>query len=72
MTEKWWTQMWSLWSIRLAALASVLIGWMAAYPADWQQLVDQLPEGVRPLVGLLAFAAITWSRMAKQGKPDAN
>lgn len=71
MVEQWWKRMWALWSIRLGALASIGIGWMAAYPDDWNQIVAQFPEGVRPLIGLLAFAAITWSRMSKRGASNA-
>ena len=70
MIERWWKEMWALWSIRLGAVVSIVIGWMAAYPDQWQQLVSQLPEQVRPLVGLVAFAVITYSRRAKQGKPN--
>ena len=71
MFENWWLTMWRLWSIRLGAVASIIIGWIAAYPSDWQKLVDLLPESTRPLVGLLAFAAITYTRMATQGAPRA-
>ncbi len=68
----WWQSMWKLWSIRLGVLASGFIAWIAAYPQDWQALVDKLPVEIRPLVGLLAFAAITYSRMKPQGAKDAN
>lgn len=68
LVENWWRQMWRLWSIRLGALASIGIGWIAAYPKDWQLVVDQLPERWRPVIGAAAFAAIAFSRMAKQGE----
>lgn len=71
MIENWTREMWKLTSIRLGLLASMFIGWIAAYPQDWQNVVDQLPPPVRPLVGFAAFAAITWSRMSKQGANNA-
>lgn len=67
-----WLSMWKLWSIRLGVLASGFIAWIAAYPQDWQALVERLPEGVRPAVGLIAFAAITYTRMKPQGAKDAS
>ena len=70
--ERWWLSMWKLWSIRLGVLASGFIAWIAAYPQDWQALVERLPEGVRPVVGLIAFAAITYTRMKPQGAKDAS
>lgn len=70
--EKWWQSMWKLWSIRLGVVASTFIGWIAAYPQDWQEMVGKLPVEVRPLVGLLAFAAITYTRMKPQGGKNAD
>ena len=70
LIENWWRDMWRLWSIRLGAAASIGVGWIAAYPQDWQHVVDQLPEGWRPAIGAAAFIAIAWSRMAKQGPKD--
>jgi len=62
-----WQAMWQLWSIRLGVVASGFIAWIAAYPQDWQALVERLPEGVRPVVGVIAFAAIAYTRMKPQG-----
>ena len=59
--------MWQLWSIRLGMVASGFIAWIAAYPQDWQALVEKLPEGIRPVVGVIAFAAIAYTRMKPQG-----
>ena len=67
-----WKSMWRLWSIRLGAVASVFIGWIAVYPDDWQALVGMLPAETRPLVSLLAFAAIAYTRMKPQGGNDAD
>ena len=59
--------MWQLWSIRLGMVASGFIAWIAAYPQDWQALVERLPDGIRPVVGVIAFAAIAYTRMKPQG-----
>ena len=67
LIESWWREMWRLWSIRLGMAASAGIAWIAAYPQDWQRVVEQLPERWRPAVGAVAFIAIALSRMVKQG-----
>lgn len=70
MLEKWWKDMWGLWSIRLAFVASSAIAWVAAYPSDWQKIVDMLPETLRPFVGLAAFVLIAYTRLSKQGRSN--
>lgn len=71
LIENWATHMWKLWSVRLAAFAGVIAGWAATDPQGFARLMETVPEGVRPLVGLIVFLAATYTRLAKQGKPDA-
>ena len=63
-------QAWRLWSVRLAAVAGVLAGYLAAYPAQVQQLVDYVPEQWRPaasvLIGFTVFGLPTVLRLIAQ------
>lgn len=60
-------QAWRFASVRLAIVAGFISGWAATDPDGWRQLMDFVPEPLRPLVGfLVAFSAI-YSRIIKQG-----
>lgn len=51
-------------SVRLAALAAVVVAYFAAYPDQWQAVLHSVPEAYRPLVGLLVFAMAGGARVA--------
>lgn len=58
-------------SVRLAALAGVVVAYFAAYPDQWQAVLNSVPEAYRPLVGLLVFAMAGGSRVVQLGQPKA-
>ena len=62
-------QAWRFASVRLAVIAGIIAAWAAAYPQDFAQLVELLPEWARPLVGLAVFAAATLARVTKAPDP---
>jgi len=70
---------WRLWSVRLAAFAGVIAAYLAANPAQTEELLAILPDGpLRVLasagIGLLVFGLATGTRLAKQPtkeNPDA-
>lgn len=64
-------QWWRLWSVRLAAIAGVATGYLAANPAQTEALLALLPEGPWRVLasaglGLLVFALATGTRLAHQ------
>lgn len=59
-------------SVRLAALAGLVVAYFAAYPDQWQAVLHSVPEAYRPLVGLLVFAMAGGSRVVSlRGPQDA-
>ena len=46
-------QAWRFASVRLAIVAGVISGWAATDPQGFAKLMESLPEGARPLVGVL-------------------
>jgi len=67
--------LWRLWSIKLAALAGVLIAWLTSDPTVLPQLVAYVPDRWRPLAalvsGFLGFAIPAYVRWKKQpAKPE--
>lgn len=58
-------------SVRLAALAGVVVAYFAAYPDQWQAVLNSVPEAYRPLVGLLVFAMAGGSRVVQLGQREA-
>ena len=59
-------------SVRLAALAGLVVAYFAAYPEQWQAVLHSVPEAYRPLVGLLVFAIAGGSRVVSlRGPQDA-
>lgn len=64
-------QWWKMWSVRLAALAGLLAGYLAANPDATTELLELLPDGpLRTLasvgIGLFVFALATGARLARQ------
>lgn len=65
-------QAWRFASVRLAIVAGVISGWAATDPQGFAKLMESLPEGARPLVGVLVAGAAIYTRLVKQGsKGDA-
>lgn len=59
-------------SVRLAAIAGMVAGYLAANPDQTQALLDLLPEGpLRVLasagIGLFVFSLATGARLVRQG-----
>ena len=63
-------QFWRWWSVRLAAVAGLIAGYLTANPTALSGLVTYVPEDWRPLasllVGLLVFAVPTLARLIAQ------
>jgi hypothetical protein len=75
LIENWAEQLWKAWSIRLAALAGVVAGYLAANPEQTEALLALLPDGpLRVLasagIGLFVFSLATGARLVKQGRDD--
>jgi len=70
-----WRAAWRFYSVRLAALAGVVAGYLAANPDQTQALLDVLPDGpLRVLasigIGVFVFGLATGTRLARQGKAE--
>ena len=63
-------QAWRFASVRLAVVAGIITGWAATDPYGWQQLMEFVPEPLRPLVGFLVAGSAIYSRIVKQGGRD--
>lgn len=59
-------QAWRFASVRLALVAGVVSGWAATDPNGFASLMNSLPQGIRPLVGVLVAAAAIYTRLVKQ------
>ncbi len=75
LIENWAEQLWKAWSIRLAAIAGVVAGYLAANPEQTEALLALLPDGpLRVLasagIGLFVFSLATGARLVKQGRND--
>lgn len=48
----WWrfASMWFMWGM------GAFISWTTAYPKDWQDMLDLLPDHYRPFVVFIVFA----------------
>lgn len=57
---------WRFASVRLAIVAGVISGWAATDPQGFAKLMETVPEGFRPLVGLLVAGAAIYTRLVKQ------
>jgi hypothetical protein len=73
LIENWAETLWRAWSVRLAAIAGVLAGYLAANPDVTQALLELLPDGpMRTLaaaaVGLFVFSVATGTRIVQQRK----
>jgi len=75
LIENWAETMWKAWSVRLAALAGLVAGYLAAHPDQTTELLNLLPEGPWRTVasigiGLFVFSLATGARLMQQGKRD--
>ena len=60
-------------SVRLALVAGSIVTGLASNPEQAAQIVQQLPEPVRPLLGIAVAAVAIWARVKPQSslsKPD--
>lgn len=62
---------WKMWSVRLAALGSIAVGYVLASPDVLLSTLNAMPAEVRqlfpPFAGLALFALVTLVRLIKQG-----
>lgn len=75
LIENWLETVMKAWSVRLAALAGVVAGYLAANPDQTEALLALLPEGPwRVLasagIGLFVFSLATGARIVRQGRTD--
>lgn len=73
LIDNWLETLLKAGSIRLAALAGVVAGYLAANPDQTQELLALLPDGpMRVLasagIGLFVFSLATGARLVKTGK----
>lgn len=76
LIDNWLETLLKAGSIRLAALAGVVAGYLAANPDQTQALLALLPDGpMRVLasagIGLFVFSLATSSRLLSKGKKEA-
>lgn len=68
-----WRNAWRWWSIRVAALAGVVISYVLAAPETLVQVIHMLPADLRgwvpPILGPVITAAIVIIRLWKQKGP---
>lgn len=75
LIEGWAQQLYKAWSIRLAAIAGIVAGYLAANPDQTEALLALLPDGpLRVLasagIGLFVFTLATGARLVRQGKRE--
>ena len=75
LIENWAETLLKAGSIRLAALAGVVAGYLAANPDQTEALLALLPDGpLRVLasagIGLFVFSLATGARLVRQGKRE--
>lgn len=74
-----WREGWRMWSIRLNALGTFLMGWILVWPESaltlWQLVPAEarsvLPPRFVMIVPLICFALATGARVIKQRKLNA-
>lgn len=62
----WAAHWWQFASVKLAVVAGFIAAAQAMYPNEYAQLMQALPEPVRPLVGALVMGAALWARTRTQ------
>ena len=75
LIENWAETLFKAWSVRLAALAGIVAGYLSANPEQTEALLDLLPDGpLRVLasagIGLFVFSLATGARVVRQGRRD--
>ena len=75
LIEDWAETLWKAWSVRLAAIAGVVAGYLAANPDQTEALLALLPDGpLRVLasagIGLFVFSLATGARLVRQGRRE--
>lgn len=75
LIDNWLETLLKAGSIRLAALAGVVAGYLAANPDQTEALLALLPDGpMRVLasagIGLFVFSLATGARIVRQGRTD--
>ena len=75
LIENWLETVTKAWSVRLAALAGIVAGYLAANPEQTEALLALLPDGpMRVLasagIGLFVFSLATGARIVRQGRTD--
>lgn len=72
-----WRNWWKFWSIRIAAIFSVVITALLSFPEYAIQVWGMLPsdfqfvaDQYKPFVGVVLFALLAASRLVKQKKLD--
>ena len=76
LIDNWLETLLKAGSIRLAAIAGVVAGYLAANPDQTEALLALLPDGpLRVLasagIGLFVFSLATGARLVRQGKREA-
>lgn len=66
---------WRMWSVRLAAVGSIAVGYVLASPDVLLSTINALPPEMRtflpPATGMVLFGVVTIVRLWKQGsKPN--
>ena len=75
LIENWLETILKAWSVRLAALAGIVAGYLAANPEQTEALLALLPEGPWRVLasagnGLFVFSLATGARIVRQGRTD--
>lgn len=69
-----WRSAWRWWSMRLAAVGSIAVAYVLAYPDILLSTLNALPPEMRavfpPAIGFVLFALVSIARLVKQGKHD--
>jgi len=65
---------WRMWSLRLAAIGSIIISYVLASPDILLRTMNDLPPDLRgyfpPVAGFMLFGLVTTVRLYKQGIKD--
>jgi hypothetical protein len=62
----WAVHWWQFTSVKLAVVAGIIEGLRSSYPDQYAQLLDMVPEHIRPFIGALVMGAALWARTHPQ------